>query len=198
MSAARYSSGVPLMPPFVSLLVGPLGVPPIRILKLPFMSNFRMKPSPPSLFVVQGGTSAGLRGIARAISRDPDVVVLIDVDSVLAVGPDAACLRLAFTADETGIGRTAPGAQQLAVGIELQNRGRGFAAIGDGAILARLADAVDRLALFIGGAGRGSFESSLVVGQRARPVVDPDMIMLVDIEPADLAEQPVVRQRLRP
>src|SRR5258708_19905783 len=57
----------------------------------------------------------------RGISRDPDVVVLVDVNTVLSSWPDAACLRLTFTANESGIGRTAPGAQQLAVGIKLQN-----------------------------------------------------------------------------
>jgi hypothetical protein len=30
------------------------------------------------------------------------------------------------------------------------------------------------------------------------PVVDPDMVMLIDIEPAYLANKPVVWQRLRP
>ena len=184
------------MPPCVSLLSGPLGVPPILILKLPSMSNFRTKPSPPSLFVAQGEPAA-LSG-RRGISRDPDVVVLVDINAVLTVGPNAACLRLTFAADETGIGRTAPGAQQLAVGIELQNGRSGFAAIRDGAIRAHLAESVDRLALLIGGARHGAFESGLVVGHGARPVVDPDMVMLVDIEPAYLAEKPVVRQRLRP
>ena len=185
------------MPPCVSLLSGPLGVPPILILKLPSMSNFRTKPSPPSLLVAQGVLPA--RGRARrGISRDPDVVVLVDINAMLAVGPDAACLRLAFAADETGIGRTAPGAQQLAVGIELQHGRSGFAAIRDGAIGAHLAQPVDRLALLVGGARHGPFQPGLVVGHGARPVVDPDMVMRVDIEPADLAQKPVVRQRLRP
>ena len=85
----------------------------------------------------------------RGISRDPDVVVLVDINTVLGAWPDAACLRLAFTADETGIGRTAPGAQQLAIGIELQNCRSGFAAIRDGAIRAHLAKPVDWLALLL-------------------------------------------------
>jgi hypothetical protein len=58
---------------------------------------------------------------------------VIDVDAVLAVGPDAACFGFAFAAYESGIGRTAPGTQELARGVELQHRGRGFAAIVEGA-----------------------------------------------------------------
>ena len=46
--------------------------------------------------------------------------------------------------------------------------------------------------------GNGLFEPDLVVVQGARPVVDPDMVVPVDIEPADLPEQPAMRQRLRP
>src|ERR1700730_55520 len=83
----------------------------------------------------------------RGISRDPDVVILVDINTVLTVWPDAACLRLTFTADETGIGRSAPGTQQLAVGIKLQNGRSGFAAICDRAIGAHLAQPVDRLTL---------------------------------------------------
>ena len=134
----------------------------------------------------------------RAIPRDPDIVVLIDINPVLAVGPDAAGLRLAFPANETRIGRTAPGAQHLAVGIKLENRRSGLAAIRDGSICAHLAEPVDRLTLLIGGARHGPFKSSLVSRHGARPVVDPDMVMLVDIEPAYLAKKPVVWQRLRP
>ena len=63
---------------------------------------------------------------------------------------------------------------------------------------ARLADAVDRLTLVVRGARHGSFEPSLFIGHGARPIVDPDMVMLVDVESAYLAQQPVVRQRLRP
>ena len=63
---------------------------------------------------------------------------------------------------------------------------------------AHLAEAVDRLALLVLRAGQRPFQPGLFGGHGARPVVDPDMVVLVDIEPADLAENPVVRQRLRP
>src|SRR5580700_7536503 len=53
----------------------------------------------------------------RGISRDPDIVVLVDINAVLTARPNAARFRLTFTADESGIGRTAPGTQQLAFGI---------------------------------------------------------------------------------
>src|SRR5580658_181754 len=52
----------------------------------------------------------------RGISRDPDIVVLVDINAMLIAWPNAARFRLTFTADETGVGRTAPGTQQLAVG----------------------------------------------------------------------------------
>src|SRR5205085_6518888 len=128
------------------------------------------------------------------ISREPHVIVLVDVDTVLTAWPDAACLRFTFPADEAGIGRTAPGAQQLAVRIKLQNRRSGFAAIRDGAERAHLAEPVDRLTFLVGGARHGSFEASLVCSHGARPVIDPDMVMLVDVEAADLAQKPVVWQ----
>ena len=66
MSAAWYNKGVSWMPPCVSLLFGPLGVPPILILKFPCLSNFRTKPSPPSLFVVQGAWPTTPRALAAA------------------------------------------------------------------------------------------------------------------------------------
>ena len=164
-------------------------MPPIRSLKLPFMSNFRTKPSPPASLVVQGVLAAAGR---RRIPRNPDVVVLVDIDAVLAVGPDAARFQLAFAADETGIGRTAPGAQQFAIGIEFQNGRSGLAAIRDGAVGAHLAQPVDRLAVLIFRAGQRPFQAGLLVGQGARPVIDPDMVVPVHIQPADLAESPVL------
>src|SRR5260370_25479471 len=62
-----------------------------------------------------------LPAAGRGISRNPDVVVLVDINTVLSAWPDEAGLRLTFAADETGIARTAPGPQQLAARIKLQN-----------------------------------------------------------------------------
>ena len=125
------AAGVPLMPPCVSLLFGPIGRSADPHFEIAVHVEFQNEAI--AAFFVRGPRrsvrarcpAAGRRGI----SGDPDVVVVVDIDAVLAVGPDAAGLGFAFAADETGIGRTAPGAQQLAVGIKLQNRGRGFAAI---------------------------------------------------------------------
>src|SRR5580693_8585532 len=117
---------------------------------------------------------------------------------MLTAGPEAACFGLTFAAHKTGVGRATPGAQKLAVGIELQNGRSSFAAICDGAIRTQLAKPVDWLALLIDGARHRPFQPGLFVGHGARPVVDPDVIMLVDKEPAYLAETPVIGQRLRP
>ena len=46
--------------------------------------------------------------------------------------------------------------------------------------------------------GSRLLQPDFVIVQGARPVVDPDMVVAVDIEPADLAEQPAMRQRARP
>ena len=100
---------------------------------------------------------------------------------MLVIRPDAARFHLAFAADKAGIGRTAPGAQQFAIGIELQNGRRGFAAIRYGAMGAYLAQPVDRLAVLVFHAGQRPFEASLLIGQGARPVIDPDMVVPVDV-----------------
>src|ERR1700722_10230169 len=57
----------------------------------------------------------------RGVSRNPDVVVLIDVNTVFVIGPDAASFGLTFASYEAGVGWTSPGTQQLALRIELQN-----------------------------------------------------------------------------
>ena len=66
------------------------------------------------------------------------------------------------------------------------------------AVSTREAQTIDRLPLGVGRAGYGLFQSDFVVIECARPIVDPDMVMMVDIEPADLPEYPVVGQRLWP
>ena len=58
--------------------------------------------------------------------------------------------------------------------------------------------AVDRLPLGVGRARQRLLQPDFVVVQGARAVIDPDMVVAVDIEPADLAEQPAMRQRPRP
>ena len=88
--------------------------------------------------------------------------------------------RSAFAADEAGIGGTAPGAQQAAAGIELQNGGSGFAAIRYGAVGAHLAKRVDRLTVLILCTGQWTFQPGFLVRQAARPVIDPDVVALTE------------------
>src|ERR1700688_4427253 len=45
----------------------------------------------------------------RLVSRDPNVVPLVYINTVLAVWPNTASLCFTFTTDETGIRGTAPG-----------------------------------------------------------------------------------------
>src|SRR5271165_4535736 len=71
------------------------------------------------------------------VSGDPDVVLLVDINPVLTLRPDAACFFLTFAADVTGIRWATPSAQQFTVGIEFENRRSGLAAIRDGSIHAR-------------------------------------------------------------
>src|SRR4030088_1730782 len=72
---------------------------------------------------------------------------------------------------------SAPRAQQIAVGIEFQHRWRR-----DAAFRTR----------------RRQRRALLVVGQRTRPVDQPDMPLRIDGDAADLTENPVVRQWLWP
>ena len=71
----------------------------------------------------------------------------------------------------------APGAHQIAGLVEDENRRRGNAALGLGRIV---------------------FGGTLAGAQRTRPMDDPDTIEPVDRDAGDLADDPVVGQRLRP
>jgi hypothetical protein len=68
-------------------------------------------------------------------------------------------------------------AQQVSLGVEFHDGGRGLAAFVLGRIFRR---------------------ALLVVEQRRGTVDDPDVIVGADRNPGDLAEDPVFRQRLRP
>ena len=127
-----------------------------------------------------------------AVAAEIDEAVVVHEDPVLAGRPDATVLGPALA----GIGRAAPRAQQLAARIELHDRGRRTAAVAEGPVRTGKAHDVDGLPVLhlVGGIG----QRRLVVGQRARPLVDPDVIVGRDIEAADLAEDPVVGQLLRP
>src|SRR5262249_136598 len=134
----------------------------------------------------------------RGASGNPYVVIVVNIYPMLTIRPDAACLRLTFASNKSGIGRTTPGAQQLALGIEFQNRRGRSTAIRNRTIGVRLADAIDGLAMLVLCPWHRPFETGLLGSHAAGAIVDPYMIALVDVQPADLAEEPVVRQGLRP
>ena len=133
-----------------------------------------------------------VRLAVAAVAADIDEAVVVDEDAVLAGRPDAAVLHLALA----GIGRAAPGPQQLAVGVELHHRRRRQTAVAQHAIGTRITEhvhgpAVRRLV-------SGRCQRRLVVRQAARPLVDPDVIVRRDVETANLTDDPVVGQLLRP
>ena len=103
--------------------------------------------------------------VVVGVAADPDKAALVDLDAVLAADPFVAV---------TG---SAPGAQQIAVGVEFQDRWRRHAAF--------RARRVQRDALF-------------VLGQRSRALDHPDMSLPVDGNAADLTHDPVVGQLFRP
>ena len=72
--------------------------------------------------------------------------------------------------------RSAPRLDHVARLVELDDRGRGVAA--------------DRLVAALG--------ALVAIIHRARALADPDIVVLVDEDAADLPEDPIVRQRLGP
>ena len=83
--------------------------------------------------------------VAAAVAGDVHVVVVVDVDAVLAGRPDAALLLLALPPPmKPSIGRAAPGVEQVALLVELHHRRRRDAAVGDRAVGPRVAERVDR------------------------------------------------------
>ena len=127
-----------------------------------------------------------------AVPAKIDEAVVVDEDAVLAGRPDAAVFHPALP----GIGRTAPRAQQLARRIELHDRRRGHAAVAENAVRPRESHHVDGLSVLV--LVRRIGQRRFVVGQRARPLIDPDVIIGRHIEAAHLSDDPVIRQLLRP
>jgi hypothetical protein len=145
-----------------------------------------------------GGPGAYVFRNVVTVARDPDVVAMVDIDAVLDVGPDAACFLLAVIGQPARVGRTAPRAQQLTVGVEFQHPGRGTAAIRTKAIDTSLAQPIHFLPLGVGNAGQSLYKTGFIIRHGARSIVDPDVIVQVDIQAANLAENPVIWQRLWP
>ena len=106
-----------------------------------------------------------------------DVTVLLAVrrepDEALVVDVDAVLVLRPVVA----LARAAPGLDEIALRVELHHRRGGLAAL-----RARRVE------------GRGL----LVVGQRLRPLHDPDVVLRVDGDAGGLAHDPAVRERLRP
>src|SRR4029077_4383805 len=116
--------------------------------------------------------------------------VVVDEKAVLAGRPDAAVFHPALPR----IGRTAPGAQPPARRAELPDRRRRYAAVAKHAVGPWEAQHVHGLAILA--LVRGLAQRRFVVGQRARPLVDPDVIVGRDVEAAHLSDDPVVRRFL--
>ena len=106
--------------------------------------------------------------VVTAVAADPDVPLVVDRDAVVRLGPLVA------------LAGAAPGVQQVAGLIELEDRRRRNAAL------------LRRLRI-----GRRAHLRPLVQGHAAA-VDDPDVILRIDRHADRRAEQPVVRQRLRP
>src|SRR5690606_19421529 len=112
---------------------------------------------------------------AFAVTGDPDVVLRVDEDAVLRARPRLLGL------DPRG-GRlippgAAPALHEAAVAIELDHGRCGRTAIGGRRVLHR---------------------ARLVLGQRARTLHDPNVVVAADRNARDLAQDPVLRQRRGP
>jgi hypothetical protein len=60
------------------------------------------------------------------------------------------------------------------------------------------ARAADGLRTIVADVGDGIGRARLVTGQRPWALYDPDVVVAIHGDAADLAEQPIVRQRIRP
>src|SRR5882762_4738213 len=131
-----------------------------------------------------------------AITSDIDKVVLINVDAMLTRRPDATVLLAALSLQEARITRTAPGLQQFACFVEHEHRRRGLAAAVNLAIRPRESERADRIALRV--RARYALHPAIRGGDRTGTVVNPYLVMLVDGYSANIADHPVVGQRLWP
>src|SRR5258705_8034281 len=103
--------------------------------------------------------------VGRRAAADPDVSILIDVNSMLILWPVKS------------LARPTPGMEQLPLLVELQHR--------------RCRNATNGT--------RGSKRSANFVGRvRTGALQNPDMVLTVHSQAADLPYDPVVRQLLRP
>src|ERR1700739_4448428 len=103
--------------------------------------------------------------IGWRVSADPNVSILVDIDSVLRLGPIKS------------FARPAPRVQQVSLLVKLENRRSSEGALRTGRS--------KRGANFIEGVGRG-------------PLQNPDVVVAINGQAADLPDDPVVWQFLRP
>src|SRR5207248_3495126 len=113
----------------------------------------------------RGRLSAASRRRSAAVPANPDVAFVVDGDAVIRVGPVVA------------LARSTPVADQVAGGVELENRRRRSAALRGRR------------------RGRGVDLAGL---EGSRAMDDPHVILCVDRNADRLTENPFVRQRLRP
>ena len=113
----------------------------------------------------RAGSTSGAGGLTAAVPANPHIALVVDRNAVIRLGPVVALRPPAPVSDEA------------AILVELQDRGRGRAALSRRRVRRRMQFA--------------GFE-------RARPVNDPDVILGIDRHSDCLAENPVVRQRLGP
>jgi hypothetical protein len=108
------------------------------------------------------------------VAADPDVALVVDEDSVVRLGPVVA------------FAGTAPGADEVACFIELENRRRRLAAL--------------RLDHTSPPFWTGRIGSVVVLHgfERGLSMHDPDMVIGIHADADRIANQPVVGQRLRP
>src|SRR6202158_6273874 len=131
-----------------------------------------------------------------AIAGEIDKVFLIDVDPVLTRRPDATVSLAAFRLEEAWIARTAPGLQQFACFVDHENRRRGHTAAVNLPKRSRESERADRIALRV--RARYALHPTIGGADRTGTVVNPDVVVLIDGYSADVADHPVVGQRLGP
>src|SRR5690606_1468034 len=135
-------------------------------------------------------------GEVLAIARDVDEVVVVYEDPVLPSGPLAAVLLTAPLLQEPGVGGAAPRLKEVALFVELEDRRRGYAAARVLPVGPGMAEGAHRIT--VGVRAHRSERAGLVGVQRTGTMIDPDVVVLIDEQTADLPEPPVVRQGLRP
>src|SRR5580704_4599014 len=103
--------------------------------------------------------------VCRRASPDPNITILVHINSVLVLRPIKS-----FT-------RSAPGMKQMSLLVELQHRRCGNAAHGT---------------------RRRKRSANFVRRVRRGPLQNPDVVLPVHSQPANLPDDPVVRKLLRP